>query len=205
MRARIFSNSSAVTRPMPFLRHESSTAFTTIPLTNTGTFFMRAAAASSHAMVVGDSGPYSIAEAPSVPETDAPLWTTRRGEPANVPGVWVQRIFGHRIAGHPVGAGTAASTVTVHLALPAPPAERGALANVGEQPRRRPEIRQTRAAKRPREDGEIGARRDIAVRPYPHVMRSRRAPAGASGVGPEGHARRFGSRRNRIGLCPGLA
>ena len=46
IRARIFSNSSAVTRLMPFLRHESSTAFTTIPRTKAGIFFMRAAAAS---------------------------------------------------------------------------------------------------------------------------------------------------------------
>jgi hypothetical protein len=29
------------TRPMPFLRHESSTAFTTIPRTNAGIFFTR--------------------------------------------------------------------------------------------------------------------------------------------------------------------
>ena len=38
----------------------SSTALTTIPRTNAGIFFMRAAAASSHAIVVGDSRPYSI-------------------------------------------------------------------------------------------------------------------------------------------------
>jgi hypothetical protein len=46
---------------MPFLRHESSTAFTTIPRTKAGIFFMRAAAASSHAIVADDSRPYWIA------------------------------------------------------------------------------------------------------------------------------------------------
>ena len=45
---------------MPFLRQDSSTALTTIPRTNAGIFFMRAAAASSHAIVAGDSPPYSI-------------------------------------------------------------------------------------------------------------------------------------------------
>ena len=76
---------------MPFLRHESSTAFTTIPRTNAGIFFIRSAAASSHAIVGGDSEPYTIAEDPSPPETDAWLWMARSGDPANVPGVWVQR------------------------------------------------------------------------------------------------------------------
>ena len=44
MRARIRSSSSTETRLMPFLRQESSTALTTIPRTNAGIFFMRAAA-----------------------------------------------------------------------------------------------------------------------------------------------------------------
>ena len=58
-----------VTRSRPFLRHDSSTAFTTIPRTNAGIFFMRAAAASSHAIVVGDSAPYWIARSsPSASE-----------------------------------------------------------------------------------------------------------------------------------------
>ena len=41
------------TRSMPFLRQDSSTALTTMPRTNAGIFFIRAAAASSHAIVVG--------------------------------------------------------------------------------------------------------------------------------------------------------
>ena len=40
-------------------------------------------------------------------------------------------------------------------------------------------------AKRPREDREVGARRDIAVRPDPHVARTRGAAARATGVGPD--------------------
>jgi hypothetical protein len=47
------SSSSAVTQLMPFLRQESSTALTTIPRTNAGILFIRAAAASSHAIVAG--------------------------------------------------------------------------------------------------------------------------------------------------------
>jgi hypothetical protein len=57
MRARIRSSSSTVTRSKPLLRQDSSTVLTTMPRTNTGIFFMRAAAASSHAMVAGDSPP----------------------------------------------------------------------------------------------------------------------------------------------------
>ena len=202
IRARIRSSSSTVTRLMPFLRQDSSTALTTIPRTNAGIFFMRAVAASSHAIVVGDSRPYSIAgaagrfsrllEAGDVPAS--PKRPTGRracgarseGETRELPrDVGAERIFGHQIAGHPVGPGAAAPAVAVHLALPASPAERGAAANVGEQLRGRPEVRETRAAKGPREDREVGARRDIAVRPYPHVVRPRRAPAGPSGVGPD--------------------
>ena len=76
MRA-IASSSSTVTRPRPRLRQESSTALTTIPLTNAGILFMRSAAASSHAIVGGDSVPYWIVR------------VTRTGDPANFPGVCV--------------------------------------------------------------------------------------------------------------------
>ena len=97
IRARIRSSSSTVTRSRPFLRQDSSTALTTIPRTNAGIFFIRSAAASSQAIVAGDSAPYSIAESPAPPRR--PLGprlagygrATRRGDPANVPGVWVQR------------------------------------------------------------------------------------------------------------------
>jgi hypothetical protein len=58
MRARIRSSSSSVTRVMPCLRQESSTALVTIPRTNAGIFFIRSAAASSHAIVVAESPPY---------------------------------------------------------------------------------------------------------------------------------------------------
>ena len=81
---------------MPFLRQDSSTALTTMPRTNAGIFFMRAAAASSHAIVVGDSGPYSIEPAVGGLREPASLkprrgeGRARRGEPANFPGVWVQ-------------------------------------------------------------------------------------------------------------------
>ena len=123
-----------------------------------------------------------------------------KGRPGELPGrVGAERIFGHQIAGHPVGPGAAAPAVGVHLALPASPAERGAAANVGEQLRGRPEVRESRAAKVPREDREVGARRDIPVRPYPHVVRPRRAPAGPSGVGPDlriGPCRPPASRRH---------
>jgi hypothetical protein len=67
IRARIRSSSSTVTRSSPLLRQDSSTALTTIPRTNAGIFFMRAAASSSQPMVAGDSGPYSIAGVPSAP------------------------------------------------------------------------------------------------------------------------------------------
>src|SRR5207237_2308400 len=73
--------------------------------------------------------------------------------------------------------------------------------------------RWTRVAQSARKAGEIGAAGDISVRPYPHVLGPRRAPAGPSGVGPDlGHTghRRFGLpavalakagiRRDRIGL-----
>ena len=50
IRARIRSSSSTVTRSRPFLRQESSTALTTIPRTNAGIFFMRAAASSSQSI-----------------------------------------------------------------------------------------------------------------------------------------------------------
>ena len=60
IRARIPSSSSTVTRATRFLRQESSTALMTMPRTNAGIFFIRSAAASSHAMVVGASAPYSI-------------------------------------------------------------------------------------------------------------------------------------------------
>ncbi len=177
------SSSSTVTRSRPPLRHDSSTALTTMPRTNAGIFFMRAAAASSHAIVVVDSAPYWIAE---VPDPDATALDGEQGRAGKLAGgVGAEGIFGHQIAGHPVGPGAAAPAVAVHLALAASPAERGAAANVGEQLRGRPEVRETRAAKSPREDREVGARRDISVRTYPHVVRPRRAPAGPSGVGPD--------------------
>src|SRR5687768_9435397 len=90
IRARSFSSSSAVTRSMPFLRQESSTALTTIPRTNAGIFFIRSVAAASHAMVVGDSGPYWIApvSGPFANGPDAEVsCNARRGDPANLPGV----------------------------------------------------------------------------------------------------------------------
>ena len=98
IRARIRSSSSTVTRARPFLRQESSTALMTIPRTNAGIFFMRAAAASSQAMVVGDSAPYSIAGGPDIrlhgrraaSLTPRQARDARRGDPANVPGVCVQ-------------------------------------------------------------------------------------------------------------------
>ena len=183
-----------MTRSIPFLRQDSSTAPTTMPRTNAGIFFMRSAAASSQAMVFGDSAPYSIAVFPSAPAADVRQRWRARGNPGERPGrVGAERIFGHQIAGHPEGPGAAAAAVAVHLALPASPAERGALANAGEQLRGRPEVREARVAKRSREDREVGARRDIPVRPDPHVVRARRAPAGASGVGPD----RAASRRSR--------
>jgi hypothetical protein len=52
IRARMLSSSCGVTRLMPFLRQESSTA-----LTNAGIFSIQAAATSSRAIVDGDSGP----------------------------------------------------------------------------------------------------------------------------------------------------
>ena len=56
-----------------------------------GIFFIRAAAASSQGMVGGDSGPYSIAGGPSGPAPAARPRIARRGDPAKVPGVCVQR------------------------------------------------------------------------------------------------------------------
>src|SRR5262245_21205265 len=96
--ARIRSSSSTVTRSRPLLRQDSSTALTTIPRTNAGIFFMRAAAASSQAIVGADSPPYSIngGVAPKPrrgeggPESSGPR-SARSGDPANFPGVWVQR------------------------------------------------------------------------------------------------------------------
>ena len=57
IRERIRSSSSTVTRSRPPFLQDSSTALTTMPRTNAGIFFMRSAAASSHAIVVGDSAP----------------------------------------------------------------------------------------------------------------------------------------------------
>ena len=97
---------------------------------------MRAAAASSHAIVAGDSAPYSIAGVPEAPAQRTGLSAAKRqkGGPRELPGgVGAEGIFGHQIAGHPVGPGAAAPAVAVHLALPAPPPERGAAANAGEQ------------------------------------------------------------------------
>ena len=98
IRARIRSSSSTVTRSRPFLRQESSTALMTMPRTNAGIFFMRAAAASSHATVAGDSAPYSIAVAPSVPATDARPRIARRATRRTSGRVGAERIFGHQIA-----------------------------------------------------------------------------------------------------------
>src|SRR6476660_5241626 len=64
--------------------------------------------------------------------------------------VGAEGVLGHQVAGHPVGAGAASPAMAVHLALPASPAERRAAANVGEQFRGGPEVRETRAAKTPR-------------------------------------------------------
>src|SRR5438105_4134177 len=94
IRARIRSSSSTVTRSRPLLRQDSSTAFTTMPRTNTGIFFMRAAAASSHAIVTEDARPYSIAPFDSLRSLRAGELEPRnvsRGDPANVPGVYVHR------------------------------------------------------------------------------------------------------------------
>ena len=77
--------------------------------------------------------------------------------------------------------------------------------NAGEKLRRCPEVCETRTSKRPREEWEIGARGDVPIRPDPHVVRARRAPAGPSGVGPDrGRPRpeaisRFGIRRGWAG------
>src|SRR5688500_7002287 len=98
IRARIRSSSSTVTRSSPSLRQDSSTALMTIPRTNAGTFFMRVAAASSQAIVGGDSPPYSIIGGASPkprrgedgPEPFGPR-SMRSGDAANFPGVWVQR------------------------------------------------------------------------------------------------------------------
>src|SRR5262245_47177218 len=96
-----------------------------------------------------------------------------------------ERIFGHQIAGHPVSPGAAPSAVRVHLARTAPPLERGAAANVGKEPGGDPQLSESRAAKIPRKNREIWARCDIAVWPYPHVVRPCRTPARASGVNPD--------------------
>ena len=64
---------ATVTRSRPPLRQDSSTALTTMPRTNAGIFFMRAAAASSHATVAGDSGPYSISRARAPGDGRRPL------------------------------------------------------------------------------------------------------------------------------------
>ena len=84
-----------------------------------------------------------------------------------------------------------------------------AAANAVEQLRGGPEVRETRAAKGPREDREVGARGDIPVRPYPHVVRPRRAPAGSSGVGPDRRQtgtwpRRSASAGDRCGRRAGI-
>jgi hypothetical protein len=44
----------------------------------------------SQAIVAGDSRPYSIAEIPFAPASDARPLMASRGDPAKVPGVWVQ-------------------------------------------------------------------------------------------------------------------
>ena len=116
------------------MRQDSSTALTTIPRTNAGIFFMRAAAASSHAIVAGDSGPYLDRGASREPRDGRAAAEGEKGGPGERPGgVGAEGIFGHQIAGHPVGPGAAAPAVAVHLARPASPPERGAAANVGEQ------------------------------------------------------------------------
>ena len=156
---------------------------------------MRSAAASSQAMVAAESRPYSIAAVsrrpfdgrsrPAAALGPKAADKEKRGPGERAWGVGAQRVFGHQVAGHSVGPGAAAPALAVHLALPASPAERGAAANVGEQLRGRPQVGQARVAKSPREDRQVGARGDIPVWPYPHVVRPRRAPAGPSGVGPE--------------------
>ena len=89
IRARIRSSSSGVTRLMPFLRQVSSTALTTIPRTNAGILFMRSEAVSSHAIVAGESIPYS--RRPDTAGAAAEPCRVRSGDPTNFPGVWVQR------------------------------------------------------------------------------------------------------------------
>ena len=184
IRARIRSSSSTVMWSRPLFRQDSSTALTTMPRTNAGIFFMRAAASSSQAIVVGDSGPYWSAGIPAPPRRMQRPWMARRGDPANVPGVWVQRGLrpSNRRSSRRPGRGSPRSGRSSRTPRNAP--ERCPAADVGEQLRGRPEVRETRAAKSPREDREVRARGDISVRPYPHVVRPRRAPAGASGVGP---------------------
>ena len=88
----------------------------------------------------------------------APDATKRRRATGERAGrVRAERIFGHQIAGHPVGPGAAAPAVAVHLALAASPAERGAAANAGEQPRGRPQVRETRRCEgSPRRPGGRG-------------------------------------------------
>ena len=112
------------------MRQDSSTALTTMPRTNAGIFFMRAAAASSHAIVVVDSAPYWSVEVP----TDGPASDGEKGRAGELArGVGAERIFGHQIASHPEGPGAAAPALAVHLTLPASTTERGALANASEQ------------------------------------------------------------------------
>src|SRR3954451_5417466 len=89
IRARIRSSSSPVTRLMPLLRQDSSTALTTMPRTNAGIFFMRASAAPSHAIVAGYSRAYWIVGAQSAAGADARPRMASRGDPADLPGVWV--------------------------------------------------------------------------------------------------------------------